>query len=251
MSRTSKSPDRSKIVSLREKVNRLNQHWSTGLTGVPLDAFNSDEIYKHHLHRLKKVYTEHELPAEMDFRQFKPVMMTAPGPITQLYGYNGLLRLSPRTLERTERMREQGWNSSFSTPAEAAVNVLRRRDRSDESPSESGRKVHSPKPSSSTPSPPRIRQTQKREKDNSTKSFDAVHAGMERISHRSNDPDLSEEELILRGLYRLNKNEETVYNQFVEMLSNYDRYDMLNIINDVFRDAQNSTQLSKYGGIEI
>ena len=61
--------------------------------------------------------------------------------------------------------------------------------------------------------------------------------------HRSFDVKAFDDDVIIQGMYRLkgsgkNTEQDFVYNQFVEMLSNFDRHDMALILEDAFKDAQ-------------
>lgn len=249
MSRSSRQSSKRdhKIASLQEKLRRLEFHWTNGYNGIPMDAFNSDEIYKHHIYRLKKVYTEHELPQEMNYKHFKFPVMTRPNPLTQLYGTNGLLRLSPRSLEKDDKIRELGWDSRVTAAEAMLVSESRRKERPEESLSDSRRRMSSPLPSS-TPSPPRARISHRNDE---IKGSSSGSRSIEVKSHRCTDAKISEDGLIVEGMYRLNEDEGEIYSRFAEMLSNFDRYDMLNILNDVFRDAQTASQLSHFGGFEV
>jgi len=51
-------------------------------------------------------------------------------------------------------------------------------------------------------------------------------------------------------LYKLKKEEIELYKEFVNMLSNFDSYDMSKIVEDAFYDAQNINMLGQFGGIQ-
>ena len=59
-----------KINYLKDKLRSLNRHWATGFK-VPLDAYHSDNIYKNHLLRLNNVYTNYDVPNEMNYKKFR------------------------------------------------------------------------------------------------------------------------------------------------------------------------------------
>ena len=45
--------------------------------------------------------------------------------------------------------------------------------------------------------------------------------------NRCLDDSLSEEDVILMGMYRMNKKQSVVYDKFVDMLSTFDRFDVV------------------------
>ena len=49
--------------------------------------------------------------------------MAPPGPATKLYGFNGLLRLSPRSLAKSQQIRENGWNDHFASESKGLHTV--------------------------------------------------------------------------------------------------------------------------------
>ena len=63
------------------------------------------------------------------------------------------------------------------------------------------------------------------------------------------DLEVGKEELIMNGNYRFHsdKDKET-YERFVEMLSAHDPYEMVKILEDAMRDAQERSLLDEYGG---
>lgn len=52
----------------------------------------------------------------------------------------------------------------------------------------------------------------------------------ERRKHRCYDISLSDEELIMKGIYRLNEYQDEIYRNFIEMLSSFDEFDKVNFI---------------------
>ena len=59
---------------------------------------------------------------------------------------------------------------------------------------------------------------------------------------------MEDDELIVKGLYRLQGEDQNVYQNFVRMLSTFDHHDMVKILHDAMNDAQNATLLDQFGG---
>ena len=47
------------------------------------------------------------------------------------------------------------------------------------------------------------------------------------FSRRSKNPQISDTDLIMFGLYKLNPHQEEIYNQFVQMISEFSNFDMV------------------------
>lgn len=50
------------------------------------------------------------------------------------------------------------------------------------------------------------------------------------FSRKSKNPQISDTDLIMFGLYKLNPHQEEIYNQFVQMISEFSNFDMVNIL---------------------
>ena len=292
----------------------------------PMAAHLSDLTYKSHLLRLSEAYTEYKPSKEMDYKNFSTPIIAPSGPAVQLYGVKGLTRLSPRSQERVNRERQQGWNSRFTAEFDGLHTIqrtpdpreilsskkgklgLRRRSESPSFDNSDDLKVGST-PQSSQKSPPvrgkenkesnhleRFRPSSSSRKTRSAIARDdssgdkAVSSADERYNgdnrdhtdknannsssiSRNNrerskeyayndienssrakrnvcwDKEVGVEELIMKGNYRFRSDEDKdTYGRFVDMLSAYDPYEMVKILEDAMRDAQDRTLLDEYGG---
>ena len=84
--------------------------------------------------------------------------------------------------------------------------------------------------------------------DEMVKESKVVELRMRQTAARCEDDRMGEEQMIVKGLYRLEGENLVVYNKFVEMLSTYDSHDMVQILQDAMREAQGTTLLDQYGG---
>lgn len=67
-------------------------------------------------------------------------------------------------------------------------------------------------------------------------------------SRRTYNDNLSSSELITFGVYRLNPEQAEVYNKFVDMISQFDTFDMQNIVEDALNDAQHEEIFDEFDG---
>jgi len=68
------------------------------------------------------------------------------------------------------------------------------------------------------------------------------------LRFRTLDNDATMEDMISSGTYRMNKQQNQNYWQFVQMLTKFDPHDIMLILEDVYKDAQACTLLDAYGG---
>jgi hypothetical protein len=72
----------------------------------------------------------------------------------------------------------------------------------------------------------------------------------QKIRHKTDDKNASEEEIIMCGLYRLDDKQSIVLKQFTDMLQDFDPFDAKNLITDVFYDYQSANLIENYTGID-
>lgn len=269
-------------------------------------AHLSDLTYKSHLLRLSEAYTEYKPPKEMDYKNFQFPIMPAPSPAAELYGVKGLTRLSPRSQERENRERQQGWNSRFAADFKGLHTIQNKSRLKDarggkiEKPGERGRsespsfgssielKAGSTSQSSAksplasgknggqkdcrgeSASPGKKKRTSSLKNDQSGGNNKSSGSGNGSRSNRGYsgksvnnhlsgertmkrnvclDEEVGMEDLIMKGNYRFHSDEDKeIYGRFVDMLTAYDPYEMVKILEDAMKDAQDSSLLDEYGG---
>ena len=65
---------------------------------------------------------------------------------------------------------------------------------------------------------------------------------------RCNKKDISDGDLIIIGQYRFTDEQMVIYNKFTEMLTEFDEFDVKNILEDAWKDSLMNTRLETYGG---
>lgn len=238
-----------RVILLKNLHRPLEEHWAGN---KKVDAVGSDYSFKHHITRLEKMYTTNDKP-RIDMGP--PQAIANVSPQTQLYGRGGIAPvLSEEALER----RRNGWDKymKVDTPPlnhgkVSAIQekrvpppVPRPQSRS-RSPSQ---KSHHHLSSSGYGHQPRTKQNRHKK---IAGTADNKQKGEGRRSKNSlcRDPYLSREEVVLRGRYRFEtQEEELAYNNFVAMLRSRDAVDKLKIIQDAFSDAESASLLSFFGG---
>jgi hypothetical protein len=128
--------------------------------------------------------------------------MAPPGPVTELYGYDGLLRPSPRSLRKNDKVRENGWNSRFTAEFKDLGSNLKAKSLS--SSIKNSNDISDKKKSSVNDSKKGISSRGYISKSNQDvyRSFPAhipnSDLNYQRKSHLSTD-DITDEELVIRG----------------------------------------------------
>ena len=181
--------------------------------------------------------------------------MNAPAPLTQLYGCDGLLRLTPRSLGKSQKLREVGWNNRFTAERSESQSQQRLRkvksDGSEKSTIDMQPEKLIPKKSSSPMNAGYSSKSFDFDKQLRREKLHEVKSSSRKQSYRRCvDKHTTDEEIVMRGLYKLNSAEERVYDLFVEMLSGFDHSDVMSIVEDAILDSQMHTQLHAYGGFE-
>ena len=64
---------------------------------------------------------------------------------------------------------------------------------------------------------------------------------------RCDDEELTEEDLIMLGMYRLNSRQAEIYKQFVRMLVNFDPHDQAKIVEDAMKDSHAISLIATLG----
>ena len=68
---------------------------------------------------------------------------------------------------------------------------------------------------------------------------------------RCNKKDITDRDLIIIGQYRFNEEQLNIYNKFTEMLTEFDEFDIKNILEDAWKDSLMNTRLENYGGTMV
>ena len=154
-------------------------------------------------------------------------------PVAQLYGFQGLKK---PTSER-EQSKETKWNDD----------VFGNREKKD------------PKKKRNTKTTVELDRDsisrQNMPADLSVKSSqetfkNSVSEGKRRQRRQCTNPAISDEDLIMLGMYRFNERQSAVYQNFVEMLSEFDPHDVMNILEDVMHEVNASNGLTSYSGFD-
>lgn len=98
---------RERINLLTELHRPLEEHWKND---PYLDAKGSDHLYKHHVSRLREIYTSHQLDPTINIKPPDDLINVIP--VTQLYGTRGIL--TPK-IYKTFKSREDRWDWRFAT----------------------------------------------------------------------------------------------------------------------------------------
>jgi hypothetical protein len=259
-----------RIVLLKNLHRPLEEHWAGN---KKVDALSSDYMFKHHITRLEKVYTTKDGKPRIDMGP--PQMIANVSPQTLLFGRGGI---NPELSDGQLRRRERGWDPYTAVhhppPSYGRVSGI----------SEPRKPPPPPRPQSRSRSRSRSPTAQLRARDSSNRnggsgsdSGAATATATNRSSngkergkrskrrantggthhHNSSygnsmclDTDLTREECILMGMYRLETEEDFfAYNNFVAMLRRHDAVDKLKIMQDAYSDAQASSLLTEFGGL--
>jgi hypothetical protein len=92
------------IATLTDMHRPLEEHWIGAKTRFPLDANNSDMIYKHHMAKLEEIYLNHN-----SYKSEPSMEIKSMTPVSQLYGINGLYTSNNPVREERKRDKEFGW----------------------------------------------------------------------------------------------------------------------------------------------
>jgi hypothetical protein len=68
------------------------------------------------------------------------------------------------------------------------------------------------------------------------------------LDSSQNEGESALEDITMLGLYHLTKDENEVYLKFVEMLTDFDSFEIKRILHDARRDAESLTMLNSYSG---
>mmetsp|Transcript_17869 Transcript_17869/g.18634 ORF Transcript_17869/g.18634 Transcript_17869/m.18634 type:complete len:231 (-) Transcript_17869:146-838(-) len=216
--------------------NELANHWSD-VVRLGLNPIDSDNTYKHHVARLMNVYTNHKTTIDHD----SPIPTgKKTTPLTQLYGVNGLI--SSKVKEETLKKREKEWQSRIVITENLDSNkrkeFLRTEANLRNSSESKSKKSSEPMETSKSQSTiPKLSQTSQSQST--------------QLNHRIDDSDMSENDLIANGLYYLDPEQMKVYNDFTSLLSSFDNFDMVRILEDALHDARKKTGLEDYGGTNV
>lgn len=191
------------------------EHWSVNNI-FGLDAKNSDYIYKHHLTRLEDIYVRHK------FQVSDPPKIYVLSPLTQLYGVDGLESNLPGKRLK-QKARESKWVDNFTKYSALSdsfniANVKRPNSTNGLQDSQNFSKIHQNHDEIGF------------EEDSIVQDMlpnDTTKPKVLSSSRRARQEKLSHQELIMLGLYKFNPQQEEIYNKFIEMLSEFDAYDMV------------------------
>jgi hypothetical protein len=242
----------SRIALLVELHRPLEEHWKASGT-VDLDPKGSDHIYKHHVTRLKEIYTNHKLDTSIGGSAPPQAMFTTP--VTMLYGNNGLMT---KNIESTHPIRESKWNNriilnenlSHTDDPEKKENdrpMSANRDRPMSANRDRPVSANRDRPMSANRDRPmsanrdRFTNTTKdissnnRIRNNFRKGKSKSNLEKELQDERNRrfrcvNDDVATEDLIMVGLYRFNPQQLEIFNQFTAMLSSFDEYDMVRFV---------------------
>jgi len=253
----------------------LEEHWagSNKKSTKALDALSSDYTYKHHITRLEDLYMNHKLDPTMN----QPPVLGTPNisPMTLLYGTNGIKRWEKLPeYEELKEAREKGWNPY--TIVKRRPVVYERKSAIHEkrvppeppSPQTRGRSASaSPnrgreRPSSaSSPSSSSFSQTAtttvtfadevntKEQHQYQQQQGAAANVRKEEADSRSrcDNEELTDEDLVMLGMYRLDARQAQIYKQFVQMLVHFDPHDQECVLQDAAKDAMAMSLLARLG----
>jgi len=250
-----------RIALLTELHRPLEDHWRNS---KECDAQGSDHLYKHHVTRLKDIYTNHE------FKVGSPKEMANMSPMTQLFGISGLL--GDMTLQKKSQ-RESGWKTPFITAEEYmddkkyTPNSIRRpihesptgRSMSPDGWNQQvtrGRERVRPSSARSHGRPDSASSNRPRSASRPTSASRPISASrsnkvsLEKTNQRysCNKRNMPAEDITIIGLYKLDDRQLEIYKQFTEMLSTFDDFDMKNILQDAQNDASAMSLLTNYSG---
>ena len=234
------------------------------------DAKGSDHLYKHHVTRLRDVYvTTPPKPSP-------PKEMANPPVITQLYGVTGL-KTKRLTNKKLLSSREAKWNSriivkdydkDLDKPRHITMSPSPSTLRRSESPNPSRPSTANARMMQTTQSLNNLeisrynsdseseagKKTKKSKKMLEKQRLLAEEAAEEEEKQRRNKctkKGMANEDITIIGLYRMSDEQQEIYHKFTKMLSQFDDFDVKNILSDVAKDVAKSTLLDDYGGTQI
>jgi len=224
-------------ISLLKELHRpLEEHWAhckKSVRGIPLDPVGSDKLFKHHIARLQDIYINRK------FDVGKPPHVASLSPVTHLYGPRGLQsNIDSHLLQKKHEQRETGWVNNFHlshidernnqskspkrpssafSAGKSSVNALGTRSRSS-SPVSGGRdstgSLSQRSDNQQQPTQPPLHQP-------------AFYDRNQR--YRCLDESISNENLLLLGMYRFSEEQQQIYDNFVSMLSSFETIDVVSI----------------------
>jgi hypothetical protein len=220
------------IRKLEDEHHALDHHWN----GLALDARYSDHMFKHHIARLRSIY-KHHVSADINVDKNTALEENAKlhmSAVTKLYGIDGI-----RTQQSDEKsmLRELGWSDDVCVPSHRSsvgnkvkTMMLKAKTAALGSSSSGFNDLQAP---------------------GRLTDSDAVFSTRPKktLRKRCNDPDITEEDVILLGKYRLNENESSVLGDFVSMLRRLGPYDVHSVIEDIMTELKETNSLDAYGGI--
>mmetsp|Transcript_16346 Transcript_16346/g.15662 ORF Transcript_16346/g.15662 Transcript_16346/m.15662 type:complete len:282 (-) Transcript_16346:174-1019(-) len=249
-----------KIAILTDQYRPLKDHW-TG-SNVFLHHKDSEYNYRHHLTKLKDIYTTYqsEFLANIDvdpYDGFKGAKKIS----TKLYGINGIRSTAP-FIPTWEKKRESTWDTD--------VNIDSKREKYKFDPKIKSRSGStSPGSSSSRPgsrpesptlenySPMKgtgaMRSTQKTPKTpipiGGASSSGSSNNNDDQVWLRFRSPnDMSREDAVMLGLYSMDEEQNESYIRFVHLLAEFDSFELKKILHDLVKDVNALTSLDSYGG---
>jgi len=237
-------------------------------------------MYKHHISHLHSIYTKEMSPEEIGEGCILPNMI----PVSQLYGMKGLVTNTPEYQKKIKN-REGGWDHNFvaaqslkqpSNSQESMMHSVNNNNHNQQSSSINGNnKLQMPSRSLS----PVARRNNNNNNISSSggiytnNSYDQGSTGtlkgvlpsrsvasidtttstsaIKTRRSRCNKKDISDRDLIIIGQYRFNEEQLHIYNKFTEMLTEFDEFDIKNILEDAWKDSLMSSRLETYGGTMV
>jgi hypothetical protein len=176
-------------------------------------------------------------------------------PATQLYGINGILDVcclfsldslflgmkSTRPIQKqVEKARESKWVSNFQKYHHLDDNLSEKKKQESKDSYQNTRRSVSPSTikRGDRDYPPSISQDENDQRE------------IAHFSRRASNPDLTDTDLLMFGMYRLTSKQEEVYNKFVEMISEFNEFDMVRLcyIFSVLLLYEFSVVLGKHSG---
>lgn len=214
------------------------EHWAVKFKYL-LDPKSSDYIYKHHLSHLEEIYQNRR------FEVKEPPRKLIMSPASQLYGVNGKQKVrktpvlsnvffvgikSNRPLQKqVEKSRESKWVDNFQKfkylddrlTNDIKQHLKEQTQARNPSPGPlSRKKIGDTKISQDKASEEEGEEDLEGEFGNSGQS--GFH-----FSRKATNEELSDTDLIMFGMYRLNPQQEEIYRQFVEMVSGFSQFDQV------------------------
>jgi hypothetical protein len=228
------------IRKLEDEHHALDHHWN----GLALDARYSDHMFKHHIARLRAIYKHHvspEMNVEGHTGMEDRAKLHMPA-VTKLFGVDGI---QAQVSDEKATLRELGWSDDVGVPTvrSAVSNKIRLM-------------MQKGKASlARTNGPPSSGLDDGHVPTKSSADFEAMQAAntfrpRRTLRKRCSDPEITDEDVILLGKYRLSSKDHHVYSEFVHMLRRLDHYDVNSVIEDVWADLKESNRRVGYSGLE-